>query len=87
MVPRSRSHSTSPETQESDRSVQFDSILLIEFLPALGDNPSVSAGVPITLSQKPVSSRKLDVDRYEQSRRPRRKLHDLVIERDAREKM
>jgi hypothetical protein len=67
--------------------VVFDKVKVVEFLPALGDNPSVSAGVPVALSKEHVQIREVDLDQYERQRKPRRDLFDLLLERGVREKM
>jgi hypothetical protein len=75
------------DSDTSTKSVGFDKVEMIEFLPALGDNPSVSAGVPVTLSDEVTRTRKVRLEKYERVRKPRRDHSELLLERDAREEM
>lgn len=90
MSPRSEpqsSGSSISSSSSSGKSVGFDKVEIVELLPAIGDNPSVSAGVPIALSDEAVRTRKFRVDKYERHRKPRRALDDLLLCRDVREEM
>ena len=78
----------SRQRQESTvKTVQFDKVHLIEFAPAVGDNPSCTSGVPVMLSAEPIREREIALDRYERRRIPRRHFHELLLERGVREKM
>jgi hypothetical protein len=67
--------------------VNFGTITAWEFPPTIGDNPSVSAGVPISLGHSPSSTVVVDIDAYEKSRKPRRTTRQLKIDCRAREEM
>ena len=74
-------------SSSTTKSVGFDKIVIMEFLPALGDNPSVSQGVPVALSDEAVRTKKYRLDLYEMERRPRRDPGALLLQRDEREEM
>jgi hypothetical protein len=67
--------------------VNFGTITAWEFPPTIGDNPSVSAGVPISLGHSPSSTAVVDIDAYEKSRKPRRTTRQLKIDCREREEM
>jgi hypothetical protein len=71
--------STQPR-ESSDLSVQFDSVEMREFNRTIGDNPSVSRGVPISLgwnyNPTPIIQ---SVDEYEMFREPRRSKNELAL--------
>jgi len=71
----------------SDRSVTFGDVEVCEFLPTIGDNPSVSSGVPVALSFDLERRTILRLDSYEENRSPRRKGKSLMIPREVREDM
>mmetsp|Transcript_1929 Transcript_1929/g.5588 ORF Transcript_1929/g.5588 Transcript_1929/m.5588 type:complete len:402 (+) Transcript_1929:242-1447(+) len=76
------SHSSS----RTSRPVRWDSVTIQMHPRELGDNPSCSAaGPPITLGWKPVQSRTLDLDRYEERRPERRKKEEMVAPPEQRE--
>jgi hypothetical protein len=89
MTPRLRTDRSCSSESECSKSVHFGKVVLIEFMPALGDNPSVSCGVPVTLSLQPFRSREIPIDRFERHRSPRRRrnIEDLIIAVNVREKM
>jgi len=85
--PRSPRRKTLRKREASSRrikSVQFDRIELVEFLPDLGDNPSVSAGVPLRLGMA-LRTHRLRLEKYERRRKPRRCMWELILERNVRE--
>jgi len=67
--------------------VKFDRVHLFEFPPALGDNPSVSSGVPVALSPNHDMTVVINIDKYERGRKPRRYFDDLLLDQDLREEM
>lgn len=71
--------STQPR-ERNDLSVQFDIVEMREFNRTVGDNPSVSRGVPIALgwNYNPTPIIK-SVDEYEMFREPRRSKNDLAL--------
>lgn len=56
---------TSSELSKDDKRVTFDTIEIREYPRALGDNPSVTVGPPISIGWKHRQSYTLDVDQYE----------------------
>jgi hypothetical protein len=74
-------------SMKSKARVNFGTITAWEFPPTIGDNPSVSAGVPISLGHSPSSTVVVDIDAYEKSRKPRRTTRQLKIDCRAREEM
>lgn len=86
---RTRRSSSDPmgSARRRKRLVSFGFIEFHVFEPDIGDNPSVSGGVPITLSQTATQSSVMDVDVYEQVRRPRRRGRALIIDRRVREEL
>uniref|UniRef100_A0A7S1BH83 Uncharacterized protein n=1 Tax=Corethron hystrix TaxID=216773 RepID=A0A7S1BH83_9STRA len=50
------------------RRVSFDNIHILEFLPALGDNPSCRCGPPITIRREHSDERFIDLEKYEASK-------------------
>ena len=71
----------------SKRRIAFGDIIVHEFPPAIGDNPSVSGGVPITLSYRLDKTLVVGLDEYENTRRPRRSRKALFISERVREAM
>lgn len=69
-------------------SVRFDSVQTREFARTIGDNPSVSCGIPIGLDWKynPETIVK-DLEDYEDNRGPRRARENLALTPSAREYM
>jgi len=80
-------HKTETNTIPRSRSVNWGSITLIEHARDLGDNPgSSSGGPPITLGWEPVNPIiTVDLDRYENSRRDRRKREEMMVPPNQRE--
>jgi hypothetical protein len=70
------------------REVSFGRIQVVEFAPALGDNPSVSKGAPIALGTKKIHEMNTPVDVYECARAPlRRHGSDLAMKPKLRARM
>jgi hypothetical protein len=70
------------------REVSFGKIQVVEFAPALGDNPSVSKGAPIALGTKKIHEMQTPVDLYEFVRAPlRRHGSDLAMKPKHRAKL
>ena len=70
----------------SSKQVCFSTIEIIEFPIILGDNPSVTAGPPLTISWEPQYRIELDLEVFERCREPcRRSDHDLIVDPYTRE--
>jgi hypothetical protein len=70
------------------KAVRFGSVVIHTYAPAIGQNPSVSSGVPITLSERPLRSQQLDLHDYERQRKgKRRPARQLLINKGKREEM
>lgn len=69
--------------------VRFSSIEIREYLFNIGDNPSVTLGVPLSISWECVGESKLSIDEYEKGFEgaPRRSYAELRIPRVEREKI
>ncbi|GKY92102.1 hypothetical protein MPSEU_000181600 [Mayamaea pseudoterrestris] len=62
----------------------FGDVEIHEFGAAIGHNPSVSQGVPITLSNEALHFERVPLESYEQARGPRRTTRQLVISKNLR---
>ena len=60
--------SASPKSSKRSRVVSFDSVHIHEHKVVLGDNPSVSSGLPVALGGR-ASTDVMDVDEYEEYER------------------
>lgn len=81
---KTSSSSTSEDTTK--KSVSFDSIEVREHCIVLGDNPSVSYGLPVALAWESTSSFIVSVDEFEDSRiMNRRSESELLLSRLERE--
>ena len=71
------------------RSVSFGSLAVDEFALGVGDNPSVSGGVPVALSHHRTNSYNMDIDQFERLRRKKsqNKVAVTVMDPDTRRKM
>jgi hypothetical protein len=79
--------STSPSTRISSSTVRF-SVLEIRCYPMiLGDNPSVTNGIPVTIDWKHDESVVCDVEEYEESRPPRRDRAELMLPSSIRSRL
>jgi hypothetical protein len=67
------------------KQVRFRSIEIIELAIALGDNPCVSAGAPLTTEWEAQSRSSFEIDFFEKNRPRRRSAQELVISSRARE--
>ena len=67
--------------------VKFHSIEVIELAVALGDNPSVSCGAPLTTEWCARRRTTFDVDFFEEYRPPRRTLRELILSESEREEI
>jgi hypothetical protein len=65
----------------------FGHVEIHEFGAAIGHNPSVSSGVPITLAADALSSICMPLEAYERTRSPRRTTRQLVISKNSRAEM
>ena len=64
----------------AEKQVRFHQVEIIELPLLLGDNPSVSAGAPLTVDWVPQGRFDLTVDRYETLHRRRRySKHDMIL--------
>eukprot|EP00934_Nitzschia_sp_Nitz4_P003514 Nitzschia sp. Nitz4//scaffold197_size40390//20741//21556//NITZ4_007517-RA/size40390-processed-gene-0.4-mRNA-1//1//CDS//3329540484//3504//frame0 len=70
---------------EEDRShirrsgVSFQDVIIRSYAQTLGDNPSVSYGPPISLDWEYHEASPVTLDHYENTRKPRRTLRQLVV--------
>jgi hypothetical protein len=60
-------------TTSTTKSVQFDTLEIVEFPFIIGDSPAVSSGCPLALDTRPIHRSTFDVNHYEQHRRDRRR--------------
>ena len=65
----------------------FENVEIIEFPFALGDNPSVKDGAPLTIGWIPFSRTTYDIDYYEVFRDDRRGRKDLCLSMNQRTNM
>jgi len=87
-VPTEESSENTTEEERRNAVVCFADVEIIEFQYAIGHNPGVSKGVPLTLGARPVRMVQMSLDEYDNSRRGRRRHGpSLVLHRDMREKM
>jgi len=65
------------------KTTTFDKVFIYEFSLTLGDNPAVREGCPVALSRECINRTVIDVESFEQTRRPsihkRRRGKDLYI--------
>jgi hypothetical protein len=71
--------------KKPEKSVSWGSLEMHSHQVLLGDNPSVSAGYPITIGWKKDASQALSVDDYESGLAGRRSRRELAIPRNVRE--
>lgn len=69
------------ESKEMKRVTSFSHLEIREYNLALGDNPGGKDGPPISLDWNycPKSTIRVDIDRYEESRPPRRSRHEMYM--------
>ena len=60
-------------TTSTTKSVQFDTLEIVEFPFIIGDSPAVSSGCPLALDTRPIHRSTFDVNHYETHRRDRRR--------------
>jgi hypothetical protein len=74
-MPRNSSSSRrlNPTTTSTTKSVQFDTLEIVEFPFIIGDSPAVSSGCPLALDTRPIHRSTFDVNHYETHRRDRRR--------------
>jgi hypothetical protein len=70
---------SSTKSSSSQREVAFDSIQIRHYSMQIGEHPSCSIGAPVMLSWEYEEEAAMDVDVYEFSRAPRRKIRYLVL--------
>ena len=72
---------TKSESKEMKRVTSFSHLEIREYNLALGDNPGGRDGPPISLDWNycPKSTIRVDIDRYEESRPPRRARHEMYM--------
>ena len=71
-----------PPTKRS--SVRFDTIEIQEHAYVLGDHPSVSEGVPLTIDWNPQSSLTIDFEVYHKDKPPSRTLKEMRMDHSMR---
>jgi hypothetical protein len=74
------------ERAPNDRKVCFSNLEILEFLIALGDNPSCE-GAPLCMSDECQKERTIDVDVFEATRKDRRHRKQLVISATKRSRL
>ena len=78
----SESRCSSPGRRDT-KTTTFDKVFIYEFSLTLGDNPAVREGCPIALGKKCIQKTVLDMESFEQSKRPnfqkRKRGKDLYI--------
>lgn len=74
-------------TQNIPKSVVFKDLEIREYPIILGDNPSVTSGIPVTIDwmYKPLKSQELE--EYENARVPRRDLYEMRLPAKVRTKL
>ena len=74
-------------TGGSSNEISWLDLTVYEFPNILGDNPSVSEGVPLSIDWKHTKTSSIGIDFYEFMRKssPRRRRKDLVIKSGARD--
>jgi len=79
----SSEHRSTSQGRRRIKTTTFDKVFIYEFPLTLGDNPAVREGCPVALGNKCVNQTVLDVESFEESRRPdinkRRRGKDLYI--------
>mmetsp|Transcript_16335 Transcript_16335/g.21338 ORF Transcript_16335/g.21338 Transcript_16335/m.21338 type:complete len:145 (+) Transcript_16335:183-617(+) len=75
-----------PETTDR-KSVSFNSLEIREYPIILGDNPSVSSGIPITIAWDHYGCEVQSVDDYEKYRHPRRDMYEMRLPAKVRIRM
>uniref|UniRef100_A0A7S4MMC9 Uncharacterized protein n=1 Tax=Odontella aurita TaxID=265563 RepID=A0A7S4MMC9_9STRA len=75
----SAAKNTSSDNVEVIKVVRFCSVEIREYARALGDNPSVSSGPPITLRWEHSSVSTMDLENYESTRSSRRVKSQMAI--------
>lgn len=70
-------------------SIVFDRLEIREYPIQVGDNPSVSGGVPLTIGWEydKDATAVLNVEEYEENRPPRRSMQDMAVPKKLRNKM
>ena len=71
-----------PPTKQS--SVRFDTIEIQEHAYVLGDHPSVSGGVPLTIDWNPQSSLTIDFEVYHKDKPPSRTSYEMRMDHSTR---
>lgn len=74
----------STEVHDIELEVKFSTVDVLEFHPALGDNPACKVGPPITISPQPFRRLTCDVDDWEEQRGIRRSSSQLRLRRKER---
>jgi hypothetical protein len=69
------------------KQVSFQSIEIIELAIALGDNPCVSTGAPLTTEWEAQSRNSFEIDFFETYRPQRRSARELMISSRVRESL
>ena len=79
----SQVHTEEGQASTRKRSVSFDSVHVHEHTVVLGDNPSVSSGLPIALGERSLTET-MDIDEYEEYERRHRGANRLSKKDRAR---
>ncbi len=79
------SHSSHSSHHEKNKRVSFATVQINEHPCIVGDNPSVSSGVPLAIDWRSSHSESILLDKYEELRQnDRRFLHELKVPSDVR---
>jgi len=76
-----------PHHRRTTASITFDRIEIREYARTVGDNPSCTAGPPISLSWEYTVAGAMDVHAYERDRAPRRRKNEMLLARERRQEM
>lgn len=78
-------HGSTQLSVSQKSNVSFDKLYVREYGMVLGDNPSVSAGPPVSIGWEVQEEYNHDIENYEEERAPRRETFQMVIPRHGRE--
>mmetsp|Transcript_4086 Transcript_4086/g.6430 ORF Transcript_4086/g.6430 Transcript_4086/m.6430 type:complete len:673 (-) Transcript_4086:101-2119(-) len=80
-----RSNRSNPVPEENKKRVRFNAIQIRDYERIVGDNPSCTAGPPLSIGWKYGTTTVIDVNSYEQARPYRKSSVRLILPREERE--